>query len=254
MHTSFPFYIFAIPKLKNNLFEKMKNLKLLSLSAVLAVVVTIFSSCLDDGNSDRLIGPYWVSVESSLGTKILKADYLPDYTFIPTNPSLLADYERACVYFKVTDDVVFKKGGKYNLEIYPYGSFGINVRNILNAPLAGSTGDTLRNDSVRDFALVSAYGDYVTTGAALKGISSYYVDMVKEKVANDTLYLRLNLNLKKGEKSTETYDSFIMPSGEVLRQEGIVPKGDSIVVAVSAKVYNGYKNEVKTNYSKYKLE
>lgn len=232
----------------------MKNLKLLSLGVVLTIVVTMFSSCLEDNNSDRVIGPYMVTVESYLGSKILKADYLPDYTFVPTNPSVLEDYKRAYVYFVVKDDVVFQKGGRYEVEIYSSASSGVNVKNILNPPIPGSAGDTLRNDSVSGFALMSAYGDYVTTGTVMQGISRFYVNMVKEKIVKDTLFLQLNLNLTKGEKSMITYDSFIMPEGEELKEEGIQPQGDSIVVAVSAKVHSDGKTKVQTNYAKYKLK
>lgn len=229
----------------------MKSLKSFSLAAMLAVAVTMFSSCLGEDESDAIIGPYLVTVDEYLGSKILKPDYFPDYTFIPSNPNTLGSFKRAFLYFKIANDVDMRNGGRYDVEIFT--GTGIKVKDMLDIPVAGSAADTLKNDPVSNFALLSVYDSYVTTSANLNSVSGYYADMVKEKIANDTLYLQLNLNLKEGSTTADIYDSFVMPDAHELRQGGIVPQNDSIVVAVSAKVKTNNKDEKKTNYLKYKL-
>lgn len=230
----------------------MKSLKRFSFVAILAVVVTMFSSCLgDNDDSEAIIGPYLLTVEDYLGTKIMKPDYLPDYTFVPSNPTALGNFKRAYLYLKVPADTDLKTGGRYDVTIYT--GVGVTVKEILNMPEEGSVADTLKNESVSSFGLMSVYNNYVTTAALLSGVSKYYVDMVKDKVANDTLYLNLNVNLEKGNYSDETYNSFVMPDSRTLKQEGITPLNDSIVVAVSAEVYSNHKKEKQTNYLKYKL-
>lgn len=245
----------------------MKNYKLFSFGALLTLVLTL-SSCFEEGEPQGARGSDFMTVNDILGTKILKPDGL-GFTFMVKNPEVLRDMERAYLVFSLPVGVNITEGvTKYDVTVND--GFGIVTKNILSEPIVNEPSDTLRNDSVSTFDEMWARNGYVNTH--VKFLSKYgqenkedqdfrfYMDMVKEKVSNDTLYLRFNLNLPKKGGAYEwagaaTYHSFRMPSGPQLLHDGITPVGDSIVVAVSAKVKEEYErgNKIVYKYSKYKL-
>lgn len=260
-------FIFLYSLNLEKILFKMKNYKLFTFGALLTLVLTL-SSCFKEGEPQGATGYDFMTVNDLLGTKVLKPDYL-DYTFRVLNPEVLRDMERALLYFSLPVGVNITEGIK-TYDVTVNDGFGIVTKNILKEPVVEELADTLRNDSVNAFDQMWVRNGYVNTHVKFRSKSGpidkedkdyrFYMDMVKEKVSNDTLYLRFNLNLPKKGGAYEwtgaaTYHSFRIPSAPQLLHDGITPVGDSIVVAVSAKVKEEYErdNKIVYKYSKYKL-
>ena len=234
-------------------------MKSLCWAAVLAVVSVLFASCLESEENTPVFGSFFTvqkSASSASGYELIQ-DMSGDRYF----PSLetigivrLDNVKRAFLVYSYQDDESLNQGenGIYYIDlVYSNSAFPIETKDLCTRQ------DTLRNDSISSFSSIWAYGDYVTTAANYYVYRRTFIDMVKEKVSNDTLYLRLNTNLYKSDGYlgiASSYNSFRLPEAADLEAEGIRPVGDSIVVAEAAKVAKNYQSETQYRYCKYKLE
>jgi lipoprotein len=246
----------------------MKNFKLLSLGAVLAVVVTMFSSCLESDDYQQG-GAFYFTVVDDYTTASGKS-LIQDFTgmkFIPSASSVqalggLKGIERAALQYTFPKDTEVTENTKeVHVDLVAgWNSFSIQTKDILSIPDAGEKGDTLRNDSVLSYDTMWAYGGYVNTSVTFDAANTgVYMDMIKQKVSADTLYLHLNLNAAQGSvrwSDKYTLRSFRMPPVYSLISDGIKTVSDSIVVAVSVKVKDESlrNNKLQYKYAKYKLK
>lgn len=241
----------------------MKKFKFL-LFGIALTVVTMFSSCMDDNTTPNTSIAYVTVAGGYLGTEYLIQDIYGKRMIAPTASMVtygLNAGDRAIIKFKLQDGFVASSTtADWQIDILE--CVKITSRNILEKPIAGSAGDTLQNDSIVSFYApyayygfpqVWAYNGYVTTGLVFYGGKYGYVDLVKDRIAKDTLYLNVNLNADKGSNTGLNNYSFYMPERRVLLDGGILPKNDSIIVAVSAKVADGTSYKYESKYWKYKL-
>ena len=243
----------------------MKNFKFLLLGVAL-MVVTMFSSCLKSDDTPNNYMTYVTVGSGYLGTEYLIQDITGIKMVAPASSMLVYDLkvgDRALLTYKLQDGFTADINTKeYKIDVINCQK--IPSRRILEKPVVGSAGDTLRNDSIASFYAAAyywgfpevwAYNGYVTTGIIFYAKSYGYVDLIKDNINKDTLFLKLNLNADRGSNQGGGNYSFYMPEKMELTSAGIQPKNDSIVVAVSAKVMDGYSSGTKkeSRYWKYKL-
>lgn len=245
----------------------MKKFRFLLLSVALTLV-TMLSSCLNNDMPSSPIITYVTVGSGYLGTTYLIQD-ITGVKMVDPSASLLAhdlkEGDRALLSYKLQEGFIPTASSKeYQIEIVKLEK--INSKEILEKPVAGSAGDTLRNDSIAFFYAAAysigfpdavwAYNGYVTTGILFSAKSYGYVDLVQEDIKKDTLFLRINLNADRGSATGGGNYSFYMPRRDDLENGGIQPQNDSIVVAVSAKVKVVGENssKIESRYWKYKLD
>ena len=234
-------------------------MKSLCWAAVLAVVSVLFASCLDSEENTPVFGSFFtVQKNNSYPSGYELIQDMSGDRYVPSLETIgivrLDNVKRAFLVYSYQDDESLNQGenGTYYIDlVYSSSAFPIETKDLC------TQADTLRNDSISSFSSIWAFGDYVTTAANYYVYRRTFIDMVKERVSNDTLYLRLNTNLYKNDGYlgiASSYNSFRLPSAADLEAEGIRPVGDSIVIAVSAKVAKSYESKNEYRYCKYKLE
>lgn len=238
---------------------KKKIWKTFASVSLLAIVSVLFGSCLK-GEEFKPVAYAFFTIQKTAYSPsgIVLIQDLTGTKFYPSAKSVediggLNGLERAFLEFTFQEGEEYTEGkSEYKIDLVNYGrSFGISTKSLCVRP------DTLRNDSISEFTSVWADRGYVTTLANVYVSDRVYLDMTKERIGGDTLYLHMNQNLaaKKGYKVAYSYNSFRMPSADDLRNEGIQTKEDSIVVAVSAKIGRQYeKPKTEYKYCKYKLD
>ena len=226
----------------------MKQMKFFALVLTFLMGVSL-TSCFDSGSSNSYDGTAFVTVHQSYLSNgvVLKTD--DGYTLTPTNPSalLLSDGksypERALVYYKFAEGEKFVQGKtSYNVSVE--GGMGIEVKSFNNKP------DTIKND-YNVLEIAPGYGNgYVTVGVRFNYGGTFGFDFIKQKVGNDTLYVKFNYSEggTSGYNIGTSYVSLKLPS----YIEDIQPKNDSIWVKVSAKGPND-ETLVKNVRCKYDL-
>lgn len=253
------FCIFAVLKCKKVVL-KMKRLRFF-LPAVLLSVVVLFSSCLEGETTVPVNYGYFTVKKSTLvPAGVVLVQDMSGFTFIPSAESVkalggLGDVERAFLEYRFAEgQTVTENTREFYVELVNYGnSFSIQTKDLSMRP------DTLRNDSISSFDQMWAYGGYVTTVSNVYyAYGRTYMDMVKERVGNDTLYLRLNQNLNLGQGEyyavRRAFNSFRLPDAHELEAEEIRLVDDSVVVAVAADIARGMGHETVYQYMKYKPE
>ncbi len=241
---------------------KMKDWKTIASVFLLGVVMVLFTSCLSSNEYKPVAYAFFtINRTTTSASGIVLVQDLTGHKFYPSAKSVtdlggLKGLERAFLEFTFQDGEKYVEGKtEFKIDLVNYGrSFGIQTKSLCTRP------DTLCNDSISKFSSMWADRGYVTTLADVYVSDRVFVDMTKEGIGNDTLYLKLNQNLlrsennKNGYKVDYAYNSFRLPSSDDLRKEGIQTKEDSIVVAVSAKVAKNRSAQTEYLYCKYKLD
>ncbi len=211
----------------------MKKMKFLAFAVILLMGIS-FTSCFNSDDTNTYDGGTFVTVSSGyLGTGlILKSD--DGLTLSPTNPSFLllkdkVSYpERAFVFYKLAEGETYVTG-KTNYSVTIVGGYVVNVKEFNLRP------DTLQND----YNVASMPNFWYANGYATVRVGFYYTsnsidfDLYKQKVGNDTLYVKLNYSKGGGtnySQSTTMEYSFKLPY-----VEGLQPKNDSVWVKLSVK-------------------
>ncbi|MGN0035920.1 MAG: hypothetical protein ACI36X_01670 [Bacteroidaceae bacterium] len=237
----------------------MKLKKLIPFLPVILLIGAGLSSCLKgDEYKPRSYSYFTVRKTPTTSSGIVLIQDMTGYKFIPSATSVkelggLTNVERAFLEFTYQDGQSFTEGTtEFHIDLVNYGnSFAIATKDFCQRL------DTLANDSLSEFPNIWAFGGYVNTVVGAYVSDRVYIDMVKERICGDTLYLHVNQNLDRSKKNYTAYkclNSFRLPEANELAAEGIQPVRDSIVIAVSGTVgvYNG--TETRYQYTKYKFE